>query len=211
MNKTLFIIMFCGTLVLADNLNLSEPVLDWVGQKYGSGARERAEAWRDLLDRRIDTEEEKLRQVNLFFNRVPYQSDAQNWQKKDYWATPIEMLGVNAADCEDYAIAKYFTLTELGVPPQKLRITYVKAVELQEAHMVLSYYPSEDDIPLVLDNLRDDILPATERKDLVPVYSFNADSIWSAVNRGQGKNLGSSSRIKLWQDLKAKMQKETKS
>jgi predicted transglutaminase-like cysteine proteinase len=156
------------------------------------------------------TEREKLDRVNRFFNRVPYVSDFQNWNKKDYWATPIEVLGVNAADCEDYAIAKYFTLTELGVPSEKLRITYVKAVELQEAHMVLSYYEQEDEIPLILDNLRDEILPATKRKDLVPVYSFNAESIWSAVSRGQGKKLGSSSRIKLWEQLKQKMQEEIK-
>jgi predicted transglutaminase-like cysteine proteinase len=210
MKKTLFILLLSMSIALADSLGLSDAVLDWVGKKYGEDARERTTGWRDMLADHGGTEREKLDRVNRFFNRVPYVSDFQNWNKKDYWATPIEVLGVNAADCEDYAIAKYFTLTELGVPSEKLRITYVKAVELQEAHMVLSYYEQEDEIPLILDNLRDEILPATKRKDLVPVYSFNAESIWSAVSRGQGKKLGSSSRIKLWEQLKQKMQEEIK-
>lgn len=210
MNKTLLILLLSMSIALADSLGLNDAVLEWVGKKYGEDARLRTSGWRDLLADHGGTEREKLDRVNRFFNKVPYLSDFQNWNKKDYWATPIEVLGVNAADCEDYAIAKYFTLTELGVPSEKLRITYVKAIELQEAHMVLSYYEQEDEIPLILDNLRDEILPATRRKDLVPVYSFNAESIWSAVSRGQGKKLGSSSRIKLWEQLKQKMQDEIK-
>ena len=44
----------------------------------------------------------------------------------DYWATPVESLRKGEADCEDYAIAKYFTLRQLGVADDKLRITYYK-------------------------------------------------------------------------------------
>ena len=43
-------------------------------------------------------------------------------EKKDYWATPIEFMGTGAGDCEDYAIAKYFSLINLGIPEDKLRI-----------------------------------------------------------------------------------------
>ena len=34
-------------------------------------------------------------------------------------------MGTNAGDCEDYEIAKYFSLIKLGIPDSKLRITYV--------------------------------------------------------------------------------------
>jgi len=64
-------------------------------------------------------------------------------------------LASNGADCEDFSIAKYFALKELGVPIQRLRITYVKAVRLNQAHMVLAYYPEPDAVPLILDNLED--------------------------------------------------------
>ncbi|MBT8450228.1 MAG: transglutaminase-like cysteine peptidase, partial [Gammaproteobacteria bacterium] len=153
-------------------------------------------------------EKDKLTRVNNFFNEIPYRDDFENWDNKDYWATPIEMIGVNAADCEDYAIAKYFSLRDMGVSSEKLRITYVKAIEINQAHMVLAYYQKPDAIPLILDNLKPDIRSADKRNDLVPVYSFNAEGLWLAVNRGSGKRLGNASKVKLWSDLREKMKKE---
>lgn len=40
--------------------------------------------------------------------------------------------------------------------------------------MVVAYYPAPDAEPLILDNLLTTILPASERPDLIPVFSFNA-------------------------------------
>ena len=120
---------------------------------------------------------------------------------------PGETLSRGGADCEDYSIAKYFTLRELGVPDEKLRITYVKALKLNAHHMVLAYYSTPTSVPLVLDNLNGRILPATERKDLAPIYSFNGDGLWLAKSRGGGQRMGTSDRIKMWEDLNARMQK----
>ncbi len=53
---------------------------------------------------------------------------------------PLEFLGSNAGDCEDFTIAKYFSLLELGVSDKKLRLVYVKTIELNQFHMVLAYY-----------------------------------------------------------------------
>lgn len=108
---------------------------------------------------------------------------------------------MNSADCEDYSLAKYFTLRQMGMAESKLRITYVKALELNEAHMVLAYYAEDAGEPLILDNLRSDILSASQRTDLRPVYSFNGEGIWSAVRRGRGRRLGSAENISLWQDF----------
>jgi hypothetical protein len=75
--------------------------------------------------------------------------------------------------------------------------------------MVLTYYSSPGAMPLVLDNLNPRILPANKRNDLAPVYSFNGDGLWLAKSRGRGLRVGTSKRINLWQDLKARMKRES--
>ncbi|MCG8426108.1 MAG: transglutaminase-like cysteine peptidase [Chromatiales bacterium] len=194
----------------ADSIGLTDEVIAWVKEKYGDDAGLRVEAWRALMrDHQNRSEGEKLKLVNDFFNDIPYYSDQRLWGQEDYWATPIEALTRQGADCEDYSIAKYFTLREMGVADEKLRIMYVKALNLNQAHMVLTYYPTPTSIPKVLDNLNGRILSASRRSDLAPVYSFNADGLWLAKNQGKGKKVGSSGRLSLWQDLQKRMKEET--
>ncbi len=119
----------------------------------------------------------------------------------------MEFLASGAGDCEDFSIAKYFTLRELGVPDEKLRITYVKAVELDQAHMVLSYFANPGEEPLILDNLISEIRPASSRKDLVSVYNFNGDGLWLSRQRGEGVRVGESNKIKTWTELRRRLQK----
>lgn len=181
-------------------------LFQWVEQKYGLEARERVERLEQIVETHLqDAEKEKIRVVNRFFNKVRYDEDDVLWDQKDYWATPFEVLGLNAADCEDYALSKYFTLVSMGVAEEKLRVTYVKAVELNQAHMVLAYYERPESEPLILDNLTGRIRKASERTDLVPVYSFNGADLWLAVNRLQGKKVGTSDRIKRWQAFQKKL------
>ena len=47
-----------------------------------------------------------------------------------------------------------------------------------ENHMVLAYYPDPGAEPWVMDNLEKRFMPARERPDLTPVYSFNDDRVW---------------------------------
>jgi predicted transglutaminase-like cysteine proteinase len=205
------ILWFFTTLVVAEGIVLGPELIKSVREKYGEPAVERVLNWQRLLQENRDkSESEKLDVVNDFFNRLKFRPDSILWDKNDYWATPIEAMGKGAADCEDYSIAKYFTLRELGVPDAKLRIMYVKALRLNQAHMVLTYYPSPDAVPLVLDNLNKRILPATQRTDLAPVYSFNGDGLWLAKSRDKGLRVGTSKRINLWQDLKARMERENR-
>ena len=91
----------------------------------------------------------------------------------------------------------------------KLRITYVKAIDLNQAHMVLTYFENKRAIPLVLDNLINEIQPASRRQDLTPVYSFNGTGLWLAKSRGEGQRVGDASRLSLWEDLAARMRAET--
>jgi predicted transglutaminase-like cysteine proteinase len=87
-------------------------------------------------------------------------------------------------DCEDFAIAKYLMLILAGVDIDKLRITYVKARIMgsgdvkSTAHMVLAFYSSPTEEPVILDNIVVDVLPASERSDLTPVYGFNSKGLW---------------------------------
>lgn len=173
-----------------------------VGQQYGPDAEKRILAWRALVDESKNLPiVEKLTKVNNFFNMMDFVSDIKHWGKEDYWATPVEFLATRGGDCEDFVIAKYFTLRELGVPDDKLRLVYVKALSLNQHHMVLAYYHKPTSVPVILDNLDKELKPATQRHDLLPIYSFNAKNLWISKEKGRGELVGGSSRLSLWTDL----------
>lgn len=186
---------------------LDAEALRAIEQRYGPAAAQRIRDWRQLIDTDQDQSlNVKLQAVNDFFNQLQFVDDIIHWQQRDYWATPVEFLATDGGDCEDFAIAKYFTLLELGVPESRLQITYVKALNLNQAHMVLAYYANPGADPLVLDNLVSGVLPGSSRNDLVPVYSFNGQGLWIARARGRGKRVGGSERLSLWQDLITRME-----
>lgn len=204
---------FCCGLTLAfgvalsDSFELTQELLERAAQKYGARARTRLERWQALIrDNQVRTEGEKLDIVNDFFNELTFIDDSIHWNKTDYWATPIEMMETGGGDCEDFSIAKFFTLKALGVDESHLRLTYVKALRLNQAHMVLTYFSAPGTEPVVLDNLIAEIRPAHLRTDLQPVYSFNGDGLWLAKQRNvSGQMVGGSERIGLWQDLLQRM------
>ncbi|MEQ1529152.1 MAG: transglutaminase-like cysteine peptidase [Methylococcales bacterium] len=195
------------TFTMTATLEISEALLQNIQSKYGPEAKLRVSNWQKLLQTAKNLpESEKLKQVNDFFNQnVAFVDDIIHWHANDYWATPLESLSSGAGDCEDYSIAKYFTLVELGVDESKMRITYVKAYKLNQAHMVLTYFAQPRAVPLVLDNLIAGIKPASERSDLLPVYSFNGTGLWIAKDRGTGKQVGGADRLSLWTELKQRM------
>jgi predicted transglutaminase-like cysteine proteinase len=160
---------------------------------------------------RSGTQEElqRLKDINDFFNRrVNFREDAATWGLADYWASPLESLERRAGDCEDYAIAKYFSLAAAGVPTARLRMVYVRArMQGQSlAHMVLAYHAEPGAEPLILDNLRPEVLPASQRPDLTPVFSFNTEGLWQGV--GQVTAGDPLVRLSLWRDLVAKVRAE---
>jgi predicted transglutaminase-like cysteine proteinase len=162
----------------------------------------RFEQWKSLIDSGSHWPDlKKLTSVNDFVNQLNFVDDIVHWQQEDYWATPLQTLVTKGGDCEDFAIAKYFTLSAMGMNEDKMRLTYVKALTINKAHMVVSYYEQPNDEPLVLDNLNRNILLASQRKDLVPVYSFNGAGLWLAKRDRQEQHIDDSSRITLWQDL----------
>ena len=151
----------------------------------------------------------RLKDINDFFNRrIAFKDDAVVWGVPDYWASPLESLDKRAGDCEDYAIAKYFGLAASGVPTAKLRMVYVRARLGGQslAHMVLAYYAQPGAEPLILDNLRPEVLPASQRSDLTPVFSFNTEGLWQGV--GQVTAGDPLARLSLWRELVAKVRAE---
>jgi len=198
-----------ASIINGQNFRLDTELLSKAEQKYGKSARLRIVAWENLIiTDTSQTELEKLEKVNQFFNQMEFVADIDQWGDKDYWATPIEFLGTQGGDCEDFTIAKYFTLKAMGIEEEKLNLTYVKALTYNVHHMVLTYFSTPGSEPLVLDNIVADIKPASQRRDLLPIYSFNGAGLWLAKQRGRGKLAGSSSRLKRWQDLVQRMSKD---
>jgi predicted transglutaminase-like cysteine proteinase len=168
-----------------------------------------------ISEAKKSTELEKLRKLNDFINRrIEFENDMSIYNYSDYWATPLETIGYGRADCEDFAIIKYFSLRDAGIPFAKLRLVYVKA-RLDEpggprmqAHMVLAYYATPNAEPLVLDNLVSDILPASQRRDLQPIFSFNSEAIWNGVAGNSARGVAGTGQLSRWQDLLLRARKE---
>jgi len=193
--------------VISATLSLNKQhIIGALQNSYGQRAAKRGNAWLNILASPPSGSYNKtLSKVNRFFNMHRFIDDRKLWGLDNYWATPVEFIGVNGGDCEDFSIAKYFTLLELGVPDKKMRITMVKATTLNQYHMVLAYYETPGSIPLILDNINGSIKPATKRKDLIPVYSFNGTQLWLNKEKGRGVLAGKSSRLKRWRSLKQRL------
>lgn len=185
-----------------DNFHINQDVLKKAADKWGKEAPIRLTSWENIVrSDRSNSDGEKLEKVNVFINMtMTYAEDIDIWGVKDYWATPLEFVARGTGDCEDYAIAKYFTLKAMGISDKKLNIAYVKALQLGSSHMVLTYVSKPGDEPLILDNLDKSIKSASERQDLAPIFSFNGTDLWMAQQRGQGE-VTNSSRLRPWRIL----------
>ncbi len=215
MKRILLISFFIISLILTitnakKTYNITQNELNKISKKYGEKAKRRAEIWDGVLQNAKKKDIlNKLKDVNDFWNKIKYRRDSVHWKQKDYWAAPFEFLGSGAGDCEDYAIAKYFSLRKLGVPDNKLRITYVKLkrkrTKFEEAHMVLTYYHKPGATPIVLDNVNKKLKLASKRIDLRPVYSFNASGLWQAKNKGKSSKRVGKNNLKNWKKLMSRI------
>jgi predicted transglutaminase-like cysteine proteinase len=201
-----FVIIFFSSLfsTASKTFNIDENQLKNIENKFGSQGRKIVEEWDSMLETsKNENVLNKIKNVNDFFNQIPYKTDVVHWKKQDYWATPFEFMVTGGGDCEDYAIAKYFSLIKLGIPDEKLRITYVSYQKTntayEEAHMVLTYYHKVGMEPIVLDNIDKTLQVASKRTDLKPVYSFNTSGLWQAQTKGEAR-VGDNN-LKSWKDL----------
>jgi predicted transglutaminase-like cysteine proteinase len=200
--------MFCTAEL---NINKLENAMQ---ARFGVAGIAKFHTWNLLVENnQTKSAAEKIKAVNDYFNKnTRFVDDIIQWKASDYWATPLETLGSGAGDCEDYTIAKYFTLIRLGIPVENLRLIYVKAQiggsssKIFQAHMVLGYYEHPNSVPLVLDSLVSDIETADKRSDLRPVFSFNSDGLW--VGNQAQPQIDPTARLSRWRDVLERMKQE---
>lgn len=193
---------------------IAGPKLDQLYQTvealYGTQGSATLSRWLEMLESAQSAEKKnKLVIVNDFFNtNIAFHSDLRIWGKSDYWATPLQTLGTQQGDCEDFSIAKYVSLLKLGIHSKQLRLVYVKAdvgLPKPQAHMVVAYYPTPTSEPFILDNLNPEIRPASKRRDLLPVFSFNSDGLWIGSEQ-KPKVSKPETRLSRWRDVLLRMQ-----
>ncbi len=182
---------------------ITKKLIKNAGKKYDKFAQNRFIAiQKDLLDGLKNASEiKKLNVVNTWVNNTKYMSDKKVYGVSDYWATLYEFEGKGMGDCEDYTIAKYYILKELGVSPKKMKFTYVIYKNRRGkkiSHMVLAYLkvakPKKKSDILILDNNNRLILPANKRRDLVKVIKM--------INGDTG------AKSKKWKKLEAGMKRK---
>lgn len=210
--QNLVLLLCVFSLLVSANIN-PQKMHQVMQTRYGNDGTVLLDAWSRMLDTASQASaQEKLLQVNEFFNRnIHYTEDKNLWEKSDYWATPVDIMGMRAGDCEDYTIAKYLSLLQIGIANEQLRLIYVKAQvggpksKIFQAHMVLGYYATPDAIPLILDSLVSTIEPADNRPDLRPVFSFNSEGLWVG---SQSAPADATARLSRWRDLLARVNEE---
>lgn len=182
--------------------------------RYGEDGTHLLNAWIRMIEEQHQQNlNAQLNAVNQFFNQhIQFGNDKMLWQATDYWATPLETMGIRGGDCEDFTIAKYVSLLQLGIPKEKLRLIYVRAslsntgVPRVQAHMVLGYYKTPTAIPLILDNIDHAVKSASLRPDLKPVFSFNGEGLW--VGGSTQSKADPTSRLSHWRNVLQRMQEE---
>ena len=118
---------------------------------------------------------DKISAVNAYVNKFTYIEDKDNYGKSDHWATPSEFFA-RGGDCEDFAIAKYAMLKELGVSEDRMRLAIVQDKIKNIPHAILIVYG--DNGPVILDNQIKVTKQASNVTRYKPIYSINADGWW---------------------------------
>lgn len=132
--------------------------------------------WTDLLTSlKGKKSAEQMEAINRHMNHAPYITDIVNWGVQDYWAT-LRQFFQKDGDCEDYAIAKYFSLKNLGFDPNDMRIAVVQDTNLDVAHAVLVVYV--DNKTWILDNQIPQVVGEKTILHYKPLYSINEGAWW---------------------------------
>ncbi len=135
----------------------------------------------------------QLRLVNRWVNRRRYRRDRRgpsasvapggSAELKNHWSTLLEFLG-RGGDCEDYAVAKYFMLRELGIPADDMRILVTWEREARDYHAVLAV--RRDDGSVRLLETDDTIVRGSPRRYRF-IYAINEQRIWDHDEKARRK------------------------
>lgn len=132
--------------------------------------------WTDFLDtlRNLD-ERAQLDAVNRWINAKPHVEDIANWSVPDYWETPGEFFA-RGGDCEDFAIAKYFSLVRLGFPQRDLRILIVSDSRSNSFHAVLAV--RQGNASRILDDQVEEVTDLSAQPHYAAIYSLGEQGWW---------------------------------
>jgi predicted transglutaminase-like cysteine proteinase len=94
----------------------------------------------------------RLGEINRAINlSIRPKSDLALYGVEDVWSSPLATFANGAGDCEDYAIAKFIALQNVGVSADDLRIVILRDDVREEDHAVVA--ARLDGNWLMLDNL----------------------------------------------------------
>jgi predicted transglutaminase-like cysteine proteinase len=113
------------------------------------------------------------RAVNLAIRPM---SDMAQWGVIDRWSPPLETFTTGAGDCEDYAIAKYVALTEVGVAAEDLRLIIVRNLAANEDHAVVA--ARLDGNWIILDNRWLRMVTDGEMSEVAPLFALDQSGVW---------------------------------
>ena len=208
--KTLIYILLISTLIYGKALQFTKDEIEKIKQSTQKNEiLIRIKNYNELKEKIKDYSMfRKISHINSFYNKILPQYDKQKYGISDYWSTRKEFLIEGRGDCEDYAIAKYFSLLENGFNKDKTFLAVVKVDGKQTEHMVLLYFKTKTSIPSVLDNLSFKVLPLNRRNKLEVKFIFNEKNsflmrdnlIYKKVNIDWGKE-------NKWENLLTKVYK----
>lgn len=183
--RSFFILIFFSLNIFAYELKFSEKDMSIIDKSPRKVAiLKRIKAYDEFKTRIKNLPlNKKLEQVNFFKNQTLPEFDTYSIGIDDYWMTLKEFLIKGFGDCEDYAIAKYFTLLQSGVKKENLYFAIVEVKGNSGLHMVLLYLENKNSSTLVLDNLSFRVLPFSKREDLIPKFAFNEFDSYLFTNK----------------------------
>lgn len=112
------------------------------------------------------------RSINLNIRPV---NDRTTYGVSEFWATPLVTFANGAGDCEDYAIAKYVALHQIGIAESDLRLVVVYDQNTSEHHAVVSV--RHGGRWLVLDNRTLAIQEDAQIAHFEPMFALSGQSV----------------------------------
>ena len=141
----------------------------------GSEAAKRFLAMLDEAGARTDRAAQ-IAVVNRVVNSsVRYMSDLAQYGELDRWSSPLETFATGRGDCEDYAIAKYVALREIGFASGDLRVVLVNDTRARQDHAVLAV--RQDGRWLILDNRQSFATADGEIRSFVPRFALDDEGV----------------------------------
>jgi predicted transglutaminase-like cysteine proteinase len=181
MFKILFILALFFSSTLAEEFYINPYYLNKL--KKDSKSYIIIEHYVNFLNKIKDEDDKtKIQKINSYINKIVPKYDNYNYKNDEYWATPFEFFSNAGGDCEDYTIAKMYSLKLLGINPKIMYMSAVKDKYTGGNHMVLSLRIDKNKPPLILDNLSSKVLSLDKRVDLKLMFIFNKEGFFKLKN-----------------------------